>query len=378
MSVTPGRVYLDHAASSPVRESAREALLTGLDVVGNPSGLHTSARAARVVLEDARESLAADVGAHPTEIVFTSGGSEADSLAVLGSLRSRPGRGPVVVSAVEHVAVSGVVRRESLTRVAPVDASGRVLLDELGHLVDAGTSLVSVMTVNNETGTVQPIEAIVGIAHASGAWAHTDAVQALGRTPLDFAALGLDLMSLSAHKVGGPVGVGALVVRRGLGLAALGLGGGQESGLRSGTQPAALAAGFAAASREATASRDDEDRRLREFSRQLEHLASQIPGARVNGGAARSASIVNVTFDGVRADDVLLLLDRAGIDCSTGSACRAGVHQPSDVLLAMGRTREEASASLRFSLGWSTTQNDLDRLREVLPGAVGSARLANR
>ena len=378
MPVSTERSYLDHAASSRLRPCAREALLTGLDVVGNPSGLHASARAARGVLEDARESLASDLGAHPTEIVFTSGGSEADSLAVLGTVRGRSGRGPVVVSAVEHVAVSGIVKREPLTRVVPVDLDGRVLLDALTKLVEADTSLVSVMAVNNETGTIQPIEVMVEIAHASGAWAHTDAVQALGRIPLHFGALGLDLMSVSAHKVGGPVGVGALVVRRGLGLAAVGLGGGQESNLRSGTQLAALASAFAAASREAVASLAIENTRLRGLTSQVEALVARMPGTRVNGGEERSASIVNVAFDGIRADDLLLLLDRAGIDCSTGSACRAGVHQPSDVLLAMGRSVADASASLRFSLGWSTTRADIDRLCEVLPDAAESARRALR
>ncbi|HSN44415.1 MAG TPA: aminotransferase class V-fold PLP-dependent enzyme, partial [Propionibacteriaceae bacterium] len=243
---------------------------------------------------------------------------------------------------------------------------------------DGDTSLVSVMSVNNETGTIQPLEAVVEIAHASGAWAHTDAVQALGRIPLDFVALGLDLMSLSAHKVGGPVGVGALVVRRGLGLAPVGLGGGQESNLRSGTQLAALASAFAAASREAVASLEVEDARLRGYVSDLEALVAGMGGTRVNGGTERSASIVNVTFDGIRADDLLLLLDRAGVDCSTGSACRAGVHQPSDVLLAMGRSVADASASLRFSLGWSTTRADIDRLCELLPDALESARRALR
>ena len=371
------RAHLDHAAHSPLRPVAREALLAGLDAVGNPSGLHASARAARSTLEDARESLAADLGAHPTEVVLTSGGSEADTLAVLGAVRARPGRRHAVVSAVEHPAVAGVVGREPLTRVAPVDADGRVLLDELARLVDVDTSVVSVMTVNNETGTVEPVEDVVEIAHASGAWAHSDAVQALGRLPLDFGASGLDLMTVSAHKVGGPVGVGALVVRRALGLVPVGLGGGQESGLRSGTQLVALASAFAAASRAAVDARTAEDNRLRTLTRCIESCVALIPGSRVNGGQVRSASIVNVTFDGIRADDVLLLLDRAGVDCSTGSACRAGVHQPSDVLLAMGRTSAEASASLRFSLGWSTTAGEIDRLVLVLGDAVAGARRAS-
>jgi len=261
--------------------------------------------------------------------------------------------------------------------VAPVDADGRVLLDELARLVDVDTSVVSVMTVNNETGTVEPVEDVVEIAHASGAWAHSDAVQALGRLPLDFGASGLDLMTVSAHKVGGPVGVGALVVRRALGLVPVGLGGGQESGLRSGTQLVALASAFAAASRAAVDARTAEDNRLRILTRRIESCVALIPGSRVNGGQVRSASIVNVTFDGIRADDVLLLLDRAGVDCSTGSACRAGVHQPSDVLLAMGRTSAEASASLRFSLGWSTTAGEIDRLVLVLGDAVAGARRAS-
>jgi cysteine desulfurase len=232
------------------------------------------------------------------------------------------------------------------------------------------------MWVNNETGVVQDVAAVAARAHAAGAIAHSDAVQALGHVPVDFAASGLDLLSLSAHKLGGPVGVGALIVRRGVALRASGFGGGQEAKLRSGTVPVALVAGFAAAARAAIARRESEAARLEALRRQVAALGGVIPGAIDNSAEAHSPAIINLTFAGIRADDVLLLLDAAGIDASTGSACTAGVHQPSEVLLAMGRSREDAGASLRFSFGATTTGADIDRLVAVLPHAVETARRA--
>lgn len=368
------RVYLDHAASSPVPPGVRDAVLEALDLVGNPSSLHTSGRDQRRVLEQARESVAADLNARPGEVVFCSGGTEANNLAVLGAA-GRPGE--VMVSAVEHPSV--IEARRVLggrVRLIGVDAAGRVDPATVAAGIGPETRLVSVMWVNNETGVVQPVVEIAELARRAGVLAHSDAVQAVGHLPVDFAASGLDLLSLSGHKLGAPVGIGALLVRRGVTLTASGFGGGQEAKLRSGTVPVALAVGLAAALREATARLATEAVRLAGLGRTLVAGLAAIPGTVVNTGPPASPAIVHVSFDGVRADDLLLLLDGAGIDCSTGSACTAGVHQPSEVLLAMGRSLAQASGSLRFSFGPATTASDIEAVLRVLPSAVERARAA--
>lgn len=370
------RVYLDHAASSPLVPAATEALMRHGRLVGNPASLHTSGRAARAVLEDAREQLAAAVGAHPTEVIFTSGGSEADSIALNAGVR-RPGRRGVLIGATEHQAVASARMRMAAVGLLSCDRDGLLDVDELSERLSNGSALVSVMSVNNETGTIQPLQRAVEASHEVGAWFHTDAVQALGHIPLDFAASGADLMSLSAHKIGGPVGIGALLVRRDVDLAPWGLGGGQEREVRSGTQPAMLAAAFAAAAAHAVQNLEAETARLRTLRDRLtERVRATITGSFLNGAAEASPAIANFTFDGVRADDLLMLLDQAGIDCSTGAACHAGVHQPSDVLLAMGRSLEQAQASVRFSFGPSTTTDDVATLIQVLPDVVSLARAA--
>ncbi|GAB2495710.1 cysteine desulfurase family protein [Luteococcus sediminum] len=370
------RSYLDHAASSPMRPSATEALMRGSLAVGNPAALHGSGRAARALLEDAREQLAEAVGAHPSEVLFTSGGSEADSIALTAGSR-RPGRRSLVVGATEHPAVATARLRLPGVDVLPCDRDGHPDLEALAGRVGASTALVSVMSVNNETGTHIDLAPVVEQAHAVGAWAHSDAVQALGHVPVDFADSGLDLMSLSAHKVGGPVGIGALVARREVELGAYGLGGGQERDVRSGTQPVALAAAFAAAAKQAAEELEVESARLAGLRDGLvERVRATITGAWVNGGERTSPAIVNITFDGTRADDVLMLLDQAGVDCSTGAACRAGVHQPSEVLLAMGHSLDTALASVRFSFGPSTTAEQVGSLASLLPDVVSRARTA--
>jgi cysteine desulfurase len=368
-------MYFDHAASSPTVPEAAAALADLLVRPGNPSSLHASGRAARRVLEEARESLAADLGARPAEVVFTSGGTEANNLALLGG---RPAARPrLAVSAIEHPSVAAVVGRLDDVVELPVLASGHLDVDAARGLVDARTGLVSVMWVNNETGAVQPVAAVAELAHAVGALAHSDAVQAFGHLDVDVGASGLDLLSVSAHKLGGPVGVGALVVRRGVTVAPVGFGGGQEARLRSGTVPVALAAGFAAASRAAAARREREAQRLAALrDRLISGALAAVPDTRSNTVRPSSPAIVNLTFAGVRADDVLLLLDAAGFDASTGSACTAGVHQPSEVLLAMGRSQADAAASLRFSFGPDTTESQVDALLAVLPGVVDRARAA--
>lgn len=372
--MTP-RSYFDHAASSPMSAEVAAAMTEVLGVVGNPGSLHQSGRTARRRLEEARESLAADLGADPTEVVFTSGGTEANNLALL-SPRSTE-RSEIAISAVEHPSVSGVRALVEKVAVLPVDRAGVVDLAAARPLIGSQTALVSVMLVNNETGAIQPVAELTELAHNQGALAHSDAVQAPGHLELDFRASGLDLMSVSAHKLGGPVGIGALLVRRQVRLKPLGFGGGQERGLRPGTAPVALAVGFAAASRLARQNQTAEWARLEKLREALLHqILADVPNVKVNSASQGSPAILNLTFPGARADDLLLLLDAEGIDASTGSACTAGLHQPSEVLMAMGRTLAEASSSLRFSFGPATSSLDVDRLTGVLPQLVSRARAA--
>ncbi|HQD61375.1 MAG TPA: cysteine desulfurase family protein [Propioniciclava tarda] len=372
--------YLDHAASSPLLPEVAEAMAAVQFAVGNPSSLHASGRRRRALLEDARESIAADLGASPIEVVFTSGGTEGDNLAVLGGQAARVARDSareaVVVSATEHPAVLAVSKKLPEVRVASVDDSGALNLDELDRLLDERVAVASVMWVNNETGVIQPIDEVVARGHAVGAWVHTDAVQAVGHLPVVFGASGLDLLSFTAHKLGGPVGIGALLVRREVAPIALGFGGSQERDLRPGTSNATLAVGLAAAVRGAVGRLEAETVRLSGLrARLVDGVVGLVSGASVNGGVT-SPNIVNVYVPGVRAGDVMMLLDAAGVECSTGSACHAGVPQPSDVLLAMGRTPQEASGALRFSFGAQSTEADVDRLLAALPDAVSRAQAA--
>lgn len=366
-------VYLDHAATTPMRPEAVDAFVAAASLVGNPASLHRLGQRARSVLEEAREELAAAVGAHPSEVIFTSGGSEADSIAVLGSLAARNphGRPRLLISAVEHPAVAGAVEHGAET--IPVTQTGKVDIEAAARLIDDRVAVVSVMTVNNETGVVQPVEAVRRLAVRSGAWMHSDAVQALGHVEVDFSASRLDLMTLSAHKVGGPVGIGALLAGRAVAPRPIGLGGGQERAVRSGTTPVALAAAFAVAARLAVAEMEAEAERLARL-RDRVAAAAVAAGGRLNSAPDGAPHIVNATFAGIRADALLFLLDQRGVHASVGSACRAGVHQPSEVLLAMGRTVDEAAQSLRFSLGRTTTAADLDRFEAVLALAVEQAR----
>ncbi|WP_432557868.1 cysteine desulfurase family protein [Granulicoccus sp. GXG6511] len=377
------RSYLDHAASSPMVPEAAAALTARLGLAGNASSLHAAGRAARAVLEDAREQIADDLRAHPTEVVFTSGGTEADNLAIQGAWRARP-RGTIarrdrlVRSAVEHPAVAETMaalgREGADVAIVPVDHEGLLDIAALASALETPTQLTSVMWVNNETGTIQPIDEVVACARAAGTWVHSDAVQAVGHVPVQFAESELDLLSLSAHKIGGPIGIGALLVRRELPLRAYAFGGGQERDLRSGTAAPALAAAFAAAVHRAVRDLDDESARLERLVERMRY-AVRLFGGVVNGRPG-SPAILNVSFPGARADDLLLLLDAEGFDCSTGSACTAGVHQPSPVLLAMGRDENQARESLRLSFGWNTTAVDLTRLVAALPHVVERARLA--
>ncbi|MFT3877954.1 MAG: cysteine desulfurase family protein [Propioniciclava sp.] len=372
------RHYLDHAATTPLRPQALTAMHAAWEAVGNPSSLHASGRRARAILEDAREQLADAVGAHPAEVVFTAGGTEADGLVIAGGALwgAGAGRPRVAASTVEHPAVLHGLRALGDRAVwLGVDADGVVTGDALASL-RGEVAWASLMAVNNETGALQPLAAFVEACRRAGVRAHSDAVQALGHVPLSFADSGLDAMSLSAHKAGGPVGVGALIARRDAPLAVVSHGGGQERRLRSGTVPVALAAGFAAAAAASVAELDAEAVRLAGLRTRLVGGLTAVDGVRVNGPALVSPAICHVTVAGTRADDILFLLDAAGIDCSTGSACTAGVHQPSEVLLAMGRSEADASASVRFSLGWTTTAADIDAVLADWPDAVARARAA--
>ena len=363
--------YFDHAATSPLRPQAQDVLVESLGDVGNAASLHRLGQRARRRLEEAREELAAAAGAKPSEVVFTSGGSEADSIALLGAMRARPDRPRALLSAVEHPAVLEAQRFGA--EVLEVGPNG-IVTPEAWAQVDEATAVVSVMAVNNETGIRQPFEPLVMHAQRAGAWSHSDAVQAFGHVPLDFGASELDLMSISAHKIGGPVGIGALLVRRGVAPAPIGLGGGQEQRIRSGTSPVALAASFAAAASVATACLDAEAARLCAWRDEIRALGIAC-GGRINGTDC-APHIVNITFPGLRSQDLLFLLDSAGICAAAGSACRAGVNQPSHVLLAMGASEADASASLRISFGHTTTAAEVEHLRRVLPDAVARARAA--
>ena len=375
--------YLDYAASAPLRAEALAAMLPLLErPAANPSSQHRQGRAARAAVETAREQVAALAGAAPAEVVFTSGGTEADNLAVKGAVLARPPEGRhLVCSAVEHHAVldaAAWAEADAGARVdlAPVDGLGRVELDRLAALLQPGrTALVAVMAANNEVGTGQPVAAVADLAHAVGALLLCDAVQAAGLPGVDMARDGVDLLALASHKLGGPTGVGALVVRAGTTLRPLLHGGGQERGLRSGTLPAAAIAGFGAAADAALADRQtDAATTLTTLrTRLLSGLQTLAPDLQLNGDPTPSGAglpgLLSVRFPGRRAEDLLLLLDRYGVACSAGSACASGAVAPSHVLVAMGRDPAEARETVRFSLGHGSTQADVDEA----VAAVGQA-----
>jgi cysteine desulfurase len=374
--------YLDYAASAPLRAEALAAMLPLLErPAANPSSQHAQGRAARAAVETAREQVAALVGAAPAEVVFTSGGTEADNLAVKGAVLVRPaGERHLVCSAVEHHAVLDAAAWAEADAgaeidLAPVDGSGRVDLDRLAGLLRPGrTALVAVMAANNEVGTGQPVAAAAELAHAAGAVLLCDAVQAAGLPGVDMAADGIDLLALAAHKLGGPTGIGALVVRSGTALRPLLHGGGQERGLRSGTLPAAAIAGFGAAAAAALTDRTTGTATtlatLR--SRLLTALRTVAPNLQLNGTPGRGGlpGLLSVRFPGRRAEDLLLLLDRYEVACSAGSACASGAVTPSHVLVAMGRDPVAARETVRFSLGHASTEADVDAAAAAVARAL--------
>lgn len=374
-------LYADHAATTPLWEEAREAMAPFLaERFGNASSLYAAGREARKAVDEAREVIAAAVGARPEEVVFTSGGTEADNLALKGvAWRARhEGRDGVVVSAIEHHAVLDTAAWLGKTGfrvgVVPVDARGVVDVDALEAAVDRRTAVVSVMHANNEVGTIQPVARCSAIAHAAGARFHTDAVQALPWIQVQ--AGDADLTALSAHKLGGPKGAGALVVRRGVGIEPLLHGGGQERGVRSGTFNVAGIAGFGAAVSATMRARDATARRVRALRERLQgELLARIPGARLSGdGAERLPNNCHICIPGTEAETLLLLLDAEGVAASSGSACQSGAAEPSHVLLAMGVPKDLALGALRLTLGRDTTDAEVDRLAAATVAAVRRLR----
>ncbi|GAB3070521.1 cysteine desulfurase family protein [Nocardioides zeae] len=382
--------YLDHAATSPLRPQARDALLAHLGATGNPASLHGAGRDARRVLEESRESVAESLDCRPSEVVFTSGGTESDNLALKGAYRARraadPARRRVLVSAVEHHAVLHAAawleqREDARVELLPVDAEGRVLTDALeAALVGDDVAVVSVMWANNETGVIQPVERLAALCRAHDVPFHTDAVQAVGAVPVSFADSGVDLLTATAHKVGGPHGVGVLLVRRGVQVAPLLHGGGQERDLRSGTVGVPSIAGLAAAYEIAVKEQAGAALRLEALrDRLVEGVRAVVPGVVVHGaGADRLPGIANLGFGGCEGDSLLMLLDAQGVEVSTGSACSAGVPQPSHVLLAMGIGEQEAREALRVSLGHSSSDVDVDAFLAAIGPAVERAGAARR
>ena len=386
------RIYLDHAATTPMSPAAVEAMTRLLPLVGNASSLHAAGRDARRVVEESREQVAAGIGARPGDVVFTSGGTEADNLAIKGIYWARraedPRRVRVLTSAIEHHAVLDPVEwlgahEGAQVELLPVDSQGRLLVDQLRATVQSApetVALISVMWANNEVGTLQPIDEVVSIAAEYGIPVHSDAVQAVGSVPVDFAGSRLDALALTGHKLGGPMGVGALVVRRELAVTPLMHGGGQERDIRSGTLNTPAIAGLAAAFTWSVDHVAEHATRLAQLrDRLVAGVQQAVPDAIYNGAsdpAQRLPGIAHLKFPGCEGDALLMLLDAKGISCSTGSACNAGVAQPSHVLLAMGCDEEFARSSLRFSLGHASTQADVDALVEVIASCAERARKA--
>jgi cysteine desulfurase len=376
--------YLDHAATTPLLPEVQEAMAESLALdFGNPSSLHGLGRRARRAVEDARERVAAAIGASPAEVVFTGGGTEADNLALKGAADKRRGQGDhVVTTSFEHHAVLDSAKwlaRAGLrvTHVAP-GGDGVVDVGAVADALERATVCVSVMSVNNEIGTVQPVADIAEAVRAvnEGAVVHTDAVQALGNIPVDVAAWGVDLAAFAAHKLGGPKGVGALFVRSHTPLEPLLHGGGQERGLRSGTLNVPGIVGFGVAAEIAAKEVHEKTERLLELRRKLwEGITASIPDVSLNGDwHRRVAGNLNFCVGGAEGETLLLLLDQAGIACSSGSACASGALDPSHVLLAIGVERARAEGSLRMTLGRASTLADVEGVVEVLPGIVDQAR----
>jgi len=383
-------VYLDHAATTPMLPEVVEVIATAMGRLGNPSSLHTSGRQARRLVEESREVLAEVLGARPSEVIFTSGGTEADNLAVKGIYLARraadPRRRKVLISAVEHHAVLDSARwlaehEHAELVLLPVDGYGRVLPETLAAAIaedPAAVAVVSIMWANNEVGTIQPIERLVELAHEHGIPFHTDAVQAAGVLPVSFIGSGVDAMTVTGHKLGGAYGTGALLLGRGVECVPVLHGGGQEREVRSGTLDTPGVLGLATAVQLAASRRAEltgELLRLRTLL--VDGIRDAVPDAMLNGDPVhRLAGNAHLSFPGCEGDSLLMLLDAKGIECSTGSACSAGVAQPSHVLLAMGADEARARGSLRLTLGHTSTEADVQAVVEAIGPVVERARRA--
>lgn len=380
----PSQIYLDHAATTPVRPEVLEAMLPFFGPrFGNPSSVHRWGRDARTALDEARERVAKCLGAHTDEICFTSGGTEADNMAVLGAWRARrsEGRNAIVSTPIEHKAVLASVheaaREGADERLCAMTRDGVVDVASFTELLGNDTAIASVMWVNNEIGTVQPISTLAELAKERGALFHTDAVQAFGKIAIDTHALPVDVLSISGHKIGAPKGVGAVYIRRGTSVAPLFHGGSQDRGRRPGTENVAMVVGFALAAELAVAEREDEVRRLERLRTRLEEaILARLPDAVIHGrgAAVRAPHIVNVSVPGTDSESMLMALDLRGIGCSAGSACQSGSITPSHVLSGIGVPADIATAAIRMSIGCLTTDACIDRVIEVFPALVDKAR----
>jgi cysteine desulfurase len=373
-------IYLDHNAITPMRPEAIAAVRAALDVFGNPSSVHAAGRAARDLLDRARGQVARALGADPGEIVFTSGATESAALAIRGVLGASPaGRRRLVVTSVEHPCVLSLARAlekggTPLT-VVGVDRRGLVDVDAFRAALGPDVALACAMRANNETGVLLPVAELAALARGAGALFFCDAVQAVGKIPVDVAALGADLLAVTGQKLGGPRGAGALVVRPGVPLAPIS-GGEQERGRRAGTENLPGIAGLGAAIEVAVSRRAEEEPRLRALRDRLEAgLVAAVPGARVNGsGAPRLPGTLSIVFPGCDAETLLMALDLDGLAASAGAACHSGSTKPSGVLLAMGLSPEEARSTLRLSLGWTTTAEEIEAALRMLPPLVERVR----
>jgi len=381
------RIYLDHNATTPPSDAVISRLASTLrEEFGNPSSVHHFGQRAKAVIDEARSAVAALIAADPGDVVFTGGGTEGDNLAIRGAAEALEpgGRKHLIASAIEHEAVlntlKALARRGWKTTLLPVDESGIVSADTLRSAMTDDTALVSIMHANNEIGTLQPITQLAAIARERRALFHTDAVQSAGKIPIDVKALGVDLLSISAHKFYGPKGVGALWIRRGVRLQPPLTGGKQERSRRAGTENVAGIAGMGVAAREAIAKMDGEAARLSALRDRLEDgVLRAVTGTALNGTRSpRVPNTTNISFDRTEAESLLIALDLEGIAVSTGSACSSGTLEPSHVLKAMGFPPHRTQNSLRFSLGVANTETDIDRVIAVLPGIVEKLRSLTR
>jgi cysteine desulfurase len=381
------RIYLDHNATTPLESAVVDRISAALrDEFGNASSVHHYGQRAKAAIDEARSAVAELVGADPGEIVFTSGGTESDNIAIRGVAEAMEasGRRQVIATSIEHEAVlntfKALARRGWRTTLLPVDQSGVASPDALREAISDTTALVSVMHANNEVGTIQRVAEFAAIAHERGALMHTDAVQSAGKIPINVKTLGLDLLSASAHKINGPKGVGALWIRRGVRLVPLLTGGRQERSRRAGTENVAGIVGYGAAAARAAAKMTAETPRLSALRDRLEQgVLATVPGTAVNGsGAPRVPNTTNISFERVEAESLLIALDLEGIAVSTGSACSSGTLEPSHVLKAMGFPAHRTQNSIRFSLGLGNTEAEIDRVLAALPAIVEKLRSLTR